>query len=250
MRVVETRDRDRLREFFARDPIGAIYMLGDLEDRAFDRCRWWVAEDRAVLLLYTGLSVPVVLPFGAIDGLRELVRQVALPPRFYTKLDDEQRPLFRQWRLDSPGELYVMGLDLLVPSEPVAGLTCGLISNAADIAPLYDDYPGNYFDPAQVPVGLYAAAWLGGNMVAAGGTHAYAVREGAAALGNVVTATRWRGRRIARGLMHFLCDELLRRGVSHIGLHVERSNAAAIACYRHVGFSVHSEITQYTAIKE
>ncbi len=59
MKVFETRDRDLLRGAFLRDPIGAIYQLGDLESPVFEQCRWLVAADggevRAVVLLYGDL---------------------------------------------------------------------------------------------------------------------------------------------------------------------------------------------------
>jgi ribosomal protein S18 acetylase RimI-like enzyme len=247
MTVTETTDRALLRAIFARDPIGAIYLLGDLEDRAFSHCRWWTAGDRAVVLLYSGLATPIVLPFGEPDALRAILRAIDLPERLYTKLDDRQLSLFRAWRLSDPVELYAMGLDILrAPVAPV-GLVCELVADAALIEPLYADYPGNYFDPVQVHHGFYAAGRLDGRIVAAAGTHAYASREGAAALGNVVTASDYRGRGIAAALVAFLCRELEARGVRHIGLHVERVNAPAIACYRRIGFSVHSAITQYSA---
>ena len=247
MSIQETRDKDRLRRLFARDPIGAIYMLGDLEESAFCHCRWYVDDDRGVLLLYAGLAVPVVLPFGDAAAL---VREVTLPDRFYTKVTDAERRLFSDWELSEPEELYVMGLRELIRPSSVPGLRMRLISDPALIEPLYSDYPGNYFSPEQVPYGLYAAAEFDGRIVAAGGTHAWARDEGAAALGNIVTAAAYRGQGIGRALVAYLCDELQARGCRHIGLHVHRLNRSAVNCYRSIGFTVHSEITQWTASRE
>jgi ribosomal protein S18 acetylase RimI-like enzyme len=245
--IGETRDKQLLRRIFARDPVGAIYMLGDLEDAAFAHCRWFVDGERAVILIYHGLAVPVMLPFGDLAGLRAILREVELPPRFYTKLDAAQEPLLAEWRLDSPERLYVMGLETLAPAPEVEGLRCEPASEAEELLPLYLDYPGNYFDPFQVASGVYGTARIDGALAGAAGTHACAPSEGAAALGNVVTAASFRGRGVCRGLMHWLCTELARRGVRHIGLHVGRGNTPAIACYRRIGFSIHSEITQWTA---
>jgi ribosomal protein S18 acetylase RimI-like enzyme len=250
IRTTETRNRDLLRTIFTRDPIGAIYMIGDLEDSAFAHCRWWTAADRAVMLLYSGLAVPIVLPFGDPDLLDAMSREIDIPDSFYTKLDRAQREALSSWSLDDALDLYVMGLDAPCPPKPVPGLSFELIGDAAPIAALYDDYPGNYFDPSQVPHAFYAAARLDGAVVAAAGTHAYAPGEGAAAIGNVVTAKWCRGRGIAAALLHFLCKEMRARGVRHAGLHVERSNEAAIRCYQRIGFSIHSEITQFAAVRK
>lgn len=244
MSIQETRDKDRLRRLFARDPIGAIYMLGDLDEPAFRYCRWFLEDDCGALLIYSGLAVPVVLPFGEAAAL---VRELPLPDRFYTKVTDAEQPLFSPWDLTEPEELYVMGLRELAAPAAVPGLRMRLISDPALIEPLYSDYPGNYFSPEQVPAGLYAAAELDGRIVAAGGTHAWAPDEGAAALGNIVTSASHRGQGIGRALVAYLCDELQARGCRHIGLHVHRLNRAAVNCYRGIGFAVHSEITQWTA---
>jgi ribosomal protein S18 acetylase RimI-like enzyme len=239
--IAETRDKDLLRRIFARDPIGAIYQIGDLDDAAFPHCRWFVDGTRGVLLIYTGLAVPMVALFGEVDAL---VREVPLPKRFYTKVPD--RAVFEGWNLSAPDELYVMGLQELA-SFPSA-IQIERVTDGAHIAALYQHYPGNYFDPAQVPSNVYLAARIDGNLVGAAGTHAWSAAEGAAAIGNVVTAAAHRGRGIARALMVRLCEELAARGCRHIGLHVNRGNRTAIACYERVGFRIHSAITQWTVL--
>jgi ribosomal protein S18 acetylase RimI-like enzyme len=241
MTAHETSDKQALRALFARDPIAAVYQLGDLAEPFFSACRWFASDSGAVLLYY-GLAVPVLVTFGDTAAL---LPHVPVPPRFYTKLADAELPLFAAYRLTERLDLYVMGLDALIPAT--AAVTLRIATDAAPLIPLYRHYPGNYFEPSQVESGLYVVAEIDGCPVAAGGTHAYAPEERAAALGNLVTATEHRGRGIARALMGFLCAELLRRGICHIGLHVTRDNRAAIACYRKLGFSIHSEIAQYTA---
>lgn len=244
MSIVETSDKDLLRRIFARDPIAAIYMLGDLDDRAFPDCRWFVDGDRGVLLLYTGLAVPMVVTFGEAGALPG---HVPLPPRFYTKLRDTELPGFAPFRLNDPDELYVMGLERLVVPPPVPRLKMTRVTDSARIAALYQHYPGNYFASEQVPAGFYAAAELDGDVIAAAGTHAWAPAEGAAAIGNVVTAAPYRGRGVAGALLAWLCQELAIGGCRHVGLHVNRFNHPAIACYHRIGFRIHSEITQWTA---
>jgi ribosomal protein S18 acetylase RimI-like enzyme len=173
--------------------------------------------------------------------------EAPLPARFFTKLEDGQEPLFAAHRLSEPSQLFAMGLDGLVPAPVPEGMEFHFCTDAEALLPLYRHYPGNYFTPAAVSNGLYAIATEAGEIVAAAGTHAYAPQQGAAALGNVVTATSHRGRGIAGALVAFLCEDFAQRGCRHIGLHVERQNAAAIACYRKVGFRIHSALTQWTA---
>jgi len=240
MAIVETRDKDLLRRILMRDWAAAIYQLGDLDGRVFPDCRWFIDGDRGVLLLYTGLEVPMVVLAG--DASR-LVQAAPLPGRFFMKCTDAERTLFGNWQLSDPEDLYVMELERL-STVRVPNLRITPVTEGATIAPLYRHYPGNYFDPNQVPHNLYLAAEMDGELVAAAGTHAWAPTEGAAAIGNVVTAAGYRGRGIAGALIAELCTEL---ACPRIALHVNRRNAAAIACYRRVGFRIHSEITQWTA---
>lgn len=242
MAIQETRDRALLRRILARDPIGAIYLLGDLAEPDFAHTRWWVDEDRGLLLLFTALAVPMVVPFGEAAAL---ARAVDLPPRFYTKLTANEQPLFARYTLAHPEDLYVMGLETLAPVPPPPGIRIERVTDGAAIGALYDDYPGNFFAPERVPDGVYLAATLDGQPVAAAGTHAWAHSEHSAVLGNVVTAAPARGRGIARALVAQLCLELQSLGCRHIGLHVHRTNSAAIRCYRSIGFTIHSETTQF-----
>ena len=67
------------------------------------------------------------------------------------------------------------------------------------------------------------------------GLHIYELGDGVAALGNVTTDPRCRGRGLARRAVAQLCLNLRER-CSIIGLNVHADNAAALACYRGLGF--------------
>ena len=108
MWVVETRDRSLLRSIFARDPIGAIYMLGDLEDRAFAHCRFWTAGDQAVVLfaivrVTRALLAPEIrdaieaerIPLGRILIRSELLRHVRLLSLWKVEPGEELCRIFR-----------------------------------------------------------------------------------------------------------------------------------------------------------
>ena len=58
-----------------------------------------------------------------------------------------------------------------------------------------------------------------------------------AALGNVATQPAHRGRGHAKAVTGTLCRHLMARA-DHIGLNVKADNAAALGCYRALGFEV------------
>ena len=62
-------EHDRLAEFFQTDKVNCAYLLGDLEPGFREMGTWYVQEDadgaiQAVLMIYTGLSAPVMITHG------------------------------------------------------------------------------------------------------------------------------------------------------------------------------------------
>ncbi len=72
------------------------------------------------------------------------------------------------------------------------------------------------------------------------GVHVYSSSYRVAALGNIATDSAWRGQGLAQRATAQLCRWLLDT-VDTIGLNVNADNAAAIACYRKLGFEVAAE---------
>jgi ribosomal protein S18 acetylase RimI-like enzyme len=173
------------------------------------------------------------------------------------KLTTEQTQVLGDaYRFSNAEELDVMVLDTPVPTAaPVAmveELEVRLIAETDPVESIlaaYRDYPGNFFRPARMKTSVYAGAWVQGTLAAVGGTHAYAPAEGVAALGDLTTAERFRGRGLCHMVTTFLCQELQRRGCEFLGLHVARANAAGIACYRKCGFQNRGSIFQMLAEK-
>jgi len=77
----------------------------------------------------------------------------------------------------------------------------------------------------------------------------YAPAWGLAVLGNISTEARFRGQGICKAVTAFLCAELKKRDCARIGLHVARSNSAAIACSLRCGFAKDCNILQMLAGK-
>lgn len=257
MDVTETRDKKLLRDFFRQDPIGMIYQWGDLQSPAFEQCRWFAGLSSArlagLVLLYSGLETPSVLPYGDARALASILERFRgeLPPRFHTKLTEPQRGVFSPYfRFLAEEPVTVMGLEQhrFQPAPP--GLELRLLSPSHPVESLlrlYQDYPENYFERSHLQTGMYAAGYLASRLATVAGTHAYAPTEGVAVLGNIVTAVEFRGQGFCQACTSFLIEELHQTGCTRIALHVASDNRPAIACYEKVGFTTHSTITQLLA---
>jgi len=258
MAIEETSDRELLRTLLSRDRAGTFYMAADLEPPFFDQCRWLVevekGEAAAAVLIFSGIEPPSVLATGDPAAIGRILDRYGkqLPPRFYTKLPPEQRHVFCGFRFSGAEELLVMvaaeETTLVLPQ----GADVRLISPKQPMEPVvkvYRDYPGSFFAPTHLKTGLYAGAWVDGELAAIAGTHAFAPDEGVAALGNIVTAAQFRGRGLCCAVTSFLCGELRRRGCRFLGLHVASGNTAAVACYRRCGFQAAGFVCQMLAEK-
>jgi ribosomal protein S18 acetylase RimI-like enzyme len=257
--IAETSDKVLLRAALSQDLAGTLYMAADLEPPFFEKCRWLVeianGAATGVMLIYFGLQTPSVSIWGDQGAVQRILHRYSpeLPARFYTKLTKAQMEIFSGGYLFSClEELDVMMLDKETRPQLPNGVEVRLLSPADPIEPIlnvYRDYPGNFFEPSQLQAGLYAGAWLNGELAAVAGTHAYAPAGGLAVLGNISTAARFRGRGICKAMTAFLCDELKKRNCARIGLHVASGNTAAIACYLQCGFAKDRNILQMLAEK-
>ena len=251
----EMDERERLRLALSHDPVTAAYLLGDLESPFFEDCRWFVATYRericGIVLLYSGLSKPCLLSWGAPDAVEAIVHAFACewPPGGYGKILNAHQHAFQDVLLFSGIErMWNMGLhqDLFEASIPTIqkpNVTCRLLSvedSLSSILAVYKDYPGHYFEASQLESGVYAGCFVEGVLVGLAGTHTYAPSVGISCLGNIVTATAHRGKGYARVCIAFLVQELQQRGCEHIALNVNQKNKAAIACYRSLGFVFHN----------
>lgn len=252
--VAETRDKARLRELLAQDPVAAAYLLGDLVEPFFGQCRWLVASYRGrtegVVLLYMGLSVPALLTYGAPDAIDAVLQHYAqaLPDTCYGKLPLEHADILHaHYRVAQVERLWVMGMRASELIAPGRALDVSRLSKGSPLPPiesLYLDYPGNYFEASQLESGAYYGAHADGRLVAIAGTHVLAPAERIAVLGNVVTAATARVRGYATACTARLVEGLAADGCEHVALQVAADNTAAIACYRNLGFRFRGIVMQ------
>lgn len=240
--VFETRDREVLRDRLARDPVASAYLLGDLDPRFFDDARFLVAEGgaEAVVLVYTGLSVPALLAVGDADGVRAILEdpKAKVPRRFDAHLLPAHRGAFEAGRaLSGVRPMVRMRLGEAKAAPASGGLEVRRLGpeDAGALLPVYADYPGHHYEPGQLDRGVYVGGFAGGRLVSVAGTHVHAPEEGVCALGNIVTARDARGRGHATAVVARLVSEV--RGTCPVVvLNVREDNAPARACYRRVGF--------------
>jgi ribosomal protein S18 acetylase RimI-like enzyme len=242
--------------FLRRAPYLHIYELGDLDPREAGHTTWIANQVEngpidAVALLYRGLSSPVLVALADDDpaALAALVaaNAHALPPRFHAHLTPGiEAALAPRYRLEFLGHNLKMGLASPVADRVADGAADGPndaivrlgAEDAGEAVAFYAaSYPTSYFQPVNLERGPYLAIRDGHGIAAIAGVHVYSPALRVAALGNIATRPDVRGRGYARRLAAALCRRL-QAEVDVIGLNVRADNAAAIACYRAVGFDV------------
>ena len=230
--------------FLRRAPYLHAYELGDLDPREAPHTTW-IANDPvdAVVLLYRGLAVPTIV--GLADPRDDLAALCALlaaaipqlPPRFYAHLTSgAEVALARRYHLAPLGQHWKMGLAVPIAGPPDDAIIRLGAQHADEVVEFYAaSYPTGYFEPANLERGPYLAIRDDHGIAAIAGIHVYSPAMRVASLGNIATRPDARGRGHARRVTTALC-RLLQAEVDIIGLNVRADNAAAIACYRGVGF--------------
>jgi RimJ/RimL family protein N-acetyltransferase len=273
--IAELHDIEALAGFFRADPLLHVYALGDLDEFFRPYARWWgrteapdvrsgglSGELREVVLLYDAGTLPVLLAFTRdVDRMAGLLVEMRdrLPARFYAHVSPGlEAALADRFRLEShgrhlrmgliddsrlpapggrPGESGSVGNDLTPRTAGAATLSALSRVDLPEVLELFAaSYPGNWFDPRMLGTGQYLGARIDGRLCAVAGVHVYSEAYSVAALGNIATRPEHRGKGLAGLVTGALCRQL-RRSVDWIGLNVHAENAAAIACYRRLGFA-------------
>ena len=254
-----TTDLVRVRALLSRDPITAAYMLGDLDPVYQQYCRWWLASDRsddahdtAALLLYTGLSAPVILAFGDPAGIALAIDRALpeLPERALGHLLPEHLAVFdRHFHLQRLRPMVRMGLrapDFLPTPRtlPAGYLPVAPLGHrdTGDLMALFVHYPDHFFEPHQLTSGYYCGirSATDSALVALAGVHVVSPTDRVAAIGNIVTHPDHRGLGLSTLCTASLVDRLIADGMDLVALNVERANALAARIYEKLGFREHT----------
>ena len=249
-------DKRVLEEFLRRDLYLHIYELGDLDEFFWPYTQWFGYESgdklEAVLLLYVGQTLPVVLAFCEnFAPMCELWSGAMrlLPARFYAHLSlGLESHLATGYRVEACGRFFKMALREPRRLQTTDGRRAERLSrgNLEELEEFYEQsYPGNWFDPRMLETGQYYGLRENGKLVGVGGVHVYAPCYGVAALGNIATHPNHRRRGLGAAVTACVCNSLRANGVEDIGLNVSQNNPAAIACYRRLGFEVVAEYGEF-----
>jgi RimJ/RimL family protein N-acetyltransferase len=230
--------------FLRRAPYLHLYELGDLDPREAGHTTW-IADPAvdAVVLVYRGLKTPTIVALEDSDpaALRALLAGTAseLPPRCYAHVTPGvEVVLVPRYRLELLGHCLKMGLVAPIAGSPDDAVIRLTPSDAEEAVRFYaESYPTGYFEPVNLERGPYVALRDDRGIAAIAGVHVYSQVMRVASLGNIATRPDCRGRGYAGRVTTGLC-RLLQAEVEVIGLNVRADNAAAIACYRGVGFDV------------
>ncbi|WP_410809217.1 GNAT family N-acetyltransferase [Micromonospora sp. 067-2] len=252
MPVRAEHDRAVLADLLGRDPVLHAYQLGDLDDFFWPYTSWFRRGDQ-VALLYHGVDPPTLLAFAAPAdsvALAALLTEVApvLPARLYAHLSPGLADaLAGSFRLEFGGVHHRMALTDPARLEVVrpAGVVLGAV-DLPQVRRLYAlAYPENWFDERMLDTGQYLGVRAGGELAAVAGVHVWSPVYRVAALGNVTTHPRWRGRGLGAAVVAALCARL-RETVAHVALNVKADNTAAVRLYERVGFTRVADYGEYT----
>jgi GNAT superfamily N-acetyltransferase len=258
MALAEVHDRQAIAALLRRDARAHAYELGDLDDFDWPHTRWlgWMAGGvlREVVLVYTQPAVPVLLAIGEHSADMSALLEAAtesLPDELYVHASASLLEILSR-RFDIAGaaphlklalggpdalQRHAVPVNVLGPSDLEA---IGVLYAAA--------YPGTWFEPRMLATGRYVGIWRDGRLACVAGVHVYSPTWGVAALGNVATLPKLRGRGLARGACAALCRLLLADGIETIALNVRNDNAAAIRAYTVLGFEPVAEYVEATLV--
>ncbi|MFU8874225.1 GNAT family N-acetyltransferase [Micromonospora sp. SL4-19] len=250
MSVRAEHDRAVLAELLSRDPLLHAYQLGDLDDFFWPYTSWYRRDDQ-VALLYHGVELPTLLALTAPERTGQLAALLAeaapvLPTRLWAHLSPGLDVTMARWyELSDLAPHHRMALT--DPARLARVVPAGQVLHRADLPALLDlyaaAYPGNWFDPRMLDTGQYVGIRDGGELVAVAGVHVWSPAWRVAALGNVTTHPRVRGRGLAGAAVAALCDRL-RADVDHVVLNVRADNTAAVRLYERLGFTRVAEFTE------
>ena len=236
-------DRAALRGFLERDRLFAAYALCDLEDREWARSHWGAAfvgdELVAAVLEYAGLSPQPMFVMGRQYAIAAVLRDVVHPRAAYVaSLPDTLPAVATSYRVDPGVPMVRMWVDRVHFRPYPADVRRLLPAEIGDLNRLYGLGFASWLPATAIAQGVYYGMKVGGQLVAAAGTHVISPDARLAVVGNVLTHVSYRGRGYATSVTGAVTAELLRT-CDHVVLNVRSDNPPALNAYRRLGYQEH-----------
>ncbi len=214
------------------------YALADLdpEHSEYDR---WLTSDRAVVLVYSGLTPPVLFAHGDPGAVLQLLGEVPAAEYQYTLLPTHRALLGERLRAQKEMRMWRMALrpSDFRPEHDARAFRLGpndLPEIAAMLAGQVER--PDAFHPRQLGQGPFYGIREAGALGAVAGVHVRSLSASVAAIGNVFTLPQARGRGLGGAVSSAVVAALLEEGVQTIVLNVAMDNSAALRIYRRLGF--------------
>lgn len=220
------------------DRVWCAYALADLDPHYASDCTWLVKEDAAVLV-YTGLTPPVLFAHGDPQHTAPLLDQVPAG-RYQFTLMGVHRDLLGD-RLEPEVERSMWRMALQPAAFPSMGATTAVRLSSDDLPTVLEltaEHPDrpDAFAADQLTQGVFFGLFTDGKLVAMAGTHVLSPAQGVAAVGNVFTRPDMRGHGLGTQVTAAVVGELIADGIQTIVLNVAMDNHPAIRVYRKLGF--------------
>ena len=236
-------DREAIRGFLERDRLFAAYALCDLEDREWARSHWgaaWQADDLiAVALEYAGLSPQPLFVMGDADGIEAILHQVIRPRVAYVAALPADLPAVEtHYRVDPGASMVRMWVDRTHFRPFPSDVRKLLPADIGELNRLYGLGFASWLPASAISEGVYYGMKVGGQLVAAAGTHVISPSARLGVVGNVLTNHQFRGRGYATAVTGAVTAELLRT-CDQVVLNVRSDNPPALNVYRRLGYQEH-----------
>lgn len=249
--VVLDPGHDEVYHVLSKDRRWNCFAIADLEPPFREYSRYGAARHRdtgemAACLVLEHPSIRVISPFGAEEGVDEILQRIELPDQAFLQTQVAHRPALEQyytWR-SGPNQMLRMAVDEATfrpTSQPPSASPQRLgLEDLSGALALYELFPENSVNADQLEHGVFFGIREGDRLVAVGGTHAVAHAYGIAVLGGIFTHPDRRRRGYARAITAALVTTLMAGGCCDVVLNVVADNHPAIRVYTGLGFRTHT----------
>jgi GNAT superfamily N-acetyltransferase len=222
------------------DHIWSAYALADLDPRYLPYTEW-LLRDQGIILLYKGLTPPILFAHGPVNQVHDLMKQLpsgeyqlSLKNEYLDELPGIQVlkriPMIRMVLRDFPVQLD--------RNPEIVPLTPDDQSAIETLFSRHADAPDGYH-PRQLGDGHFWGIWKSNQLITIAGIHLWSKSRQLAAIGNVFTHPTHRGHGLAKACIAAVVTSLRDEGIETIVLNVGKDNYAAQGIYQSLGFQPH-----------